>query len=104
MIIRLTTAKGIDRRALFPLAKLIHSYLQTNPCTKAVEIGINDIRFTKGIFSSSERIKYIPYQIVCRDGMIYFEGENSPNAVKDDLFTLIVNVLYRLQPGYMCKI
>lgn len=104
MNIRLSLVKGIDRRALFPMSKLIHSYLQTNPYTKNIAIGQNYISFSKGIFFSDDHIKYAPYQIVCRDGVIFYDGEIFPNVVNDNLFTIIVNVLHQLRPGYICKI
>ncbi|MBD5198777.1 MAG: hypothetical protein HDS83_00100 [Bacteroidales bacterium] len=104
MNIRLLLVKGIDARALFPLATIIRSYLQENPNVKSIEIGKNEITFSKGLFSSSGHIKYIPYQIICRDGIIFFEGESCPIGIRDNLFTLIANVLRQLQPGYIAKI
>lgn len=104
MNIRLSLVKGIDRQALFPLAALIHSYLQTNSNIKTIEIGKNAISFSKGFFSSNDHINYIPYQIICRNGVIYYDGEISPDVVNDTLFTLIVNVLHQLRPGYIAKI
>ena len=50
MNIRLSLVKEIDRQAYFPLAALIHSYLQNHSNVGAVEICTNEIRFTKGVF------------------------------------------------------
>ena len=94
MNIRLSLVKQIDNRAWFPLAALIHSYLQCE----------NEIRFTKGVFFTLGRINYAPYQIVCRNGVIYYDGTGILNVPKDDLFVFLVNALRQLRPGYMVKL
>ena len=104
MNIRLSLVKKIDGRALSPLASLIHSYLQNHPNVGTIEICENEIKFTKGVFFTVGRISYIPYQIICRNGIIYYEGTESPNTKKDDLDILLVNVLYQLSPGYIARI
>ncbi len=104
MNIRLSLVKQIDNRAWFPLAALIHSYLQNHSNVGTVEIGDDEIRFTKGIFFTVGRIKYAPYRIVCRDWVIYYEGTGIQNAPKDDLFVFLVNALRQLRPGYMIKL
>ena len=45
-----------------------------------------------------------PYQIVCRNGVIYYEGAGIQNVPKDDLFVFLVNALRQLRPGYMIKL
>ena len=82
MNIRLSLIKQIDSRAWFPLAALIHSYLQNHHNVGAVEICENEIRFTKGVFFTLGRINYTPYQIVCRNGVIYYEGAGIQNVPK----------------------
>lgn len=104
MNIRLTFVKAIDGPALYPLAALIHSYLQANSNVKMIEVGPTDIRFSKGFFSSTAHIKYLPYQLVCKNGVIYYYGEARPGIPNDNLFTLLVNILHQLRPGYICKI
>ncbi len=104
MNIRLSLVKQIDNRAWFPLAVLIHSYLQNHSNVGAVEICENEIRFTKGVFFTLGRINYAPYQIVCRNGVIYYDGTGIQNVPKDDLFVFLVNALRQLRPGYMVKL
>lgn len=104
MNIRLSLVKEIDRRAYFPLAALIHSYLQNHSNVGAVEICTNEIRFTKGVFFTVGRIDYAPYQIVCRNNVIYYEGEGIQYASRDDLLLFLVNALHQLKPGYMFKL
>lgn len=50
MNIRLSLVRQIDNNALFPLAALIHSYLQNHSNIGTIEICKNEIRFTKGVF------------------------------------------------------
>lgn len=104
MNIRLSLVNKIDGRAVLPLATLIHSYIQGHPNVGSIEICPNEIRFTKGIFFTVGRIDYTPYQIECRNGVVYYEGTQAPNAVKDNLFILLVNVLHQLTPGHMAKL
>lgn len=104
MNIRLSLVKQIDNRAWFPLATLIHSYLQNHSNIGAIEICENEIRFTKGVFFTLGRINYTPYQIVCKNGIIYYEGTGIQNIPKDDLFVFLVNALRQLRPGYMVKL
>lgn len=103
MNLRLSLVKKIDGRALFPLAALIHSYLQ-NHSVGTIEICENEIRFTKGVFFTVGRVNYTPYQITCRNGVIYYDGTETVNVVKDDLFIFLVNALRQLQPGYIVKL
>lgn len=104
MNIRLSLVKQIDNRAWFPLAALIHSYLQNHSNIGAVEICKNEIRFTKGVFFTIGRIEYAPYQIVCKDGVIYYNGTGFQYASKDDLFFFLMSALRQLRPGYMIKL
>ncbi len=104
MYIRLSLVNKIDNRAWFPLAALIHSYLQNHPYVGSVEISENQIRFTKGIFFTLGCINYAPHQIVCRNGVIYYEGTGILNKPQDDLFIFLVNALRQLRPGYMVKL
>lgn len=104
MNIRLSSVKKIDGRALFPLAALIQSYLQNHQNVGTIEICKNEIRFTKGVFFTVGRIDYIPYQITCRNEVIYYEGTETVNAVRDNLFVFLVNALRQLQPGYIIKL
>lgn len=103
MNIRLSLVKGIDKRALFPLAALIHSYLQNHSNTGTVEICRDEIRFTKGVFFTVGKINYAPYQIICKNDVIYYEGTGITNAPKDNLFIFLVNALHQLRPGYIAK-
>lgn len=104
MNIRLSLVDRVDNRAIFPLSVLIHSYLQNHSNVGAVEICPNEIRFSKCTFFTIGRIDYSPYQIVCRNGVIYYEGTEPLNATKDDLYIALINALYRLRPGYMVKL
>lgn len=104
MNIRLSLVKQIDNRALFPLAALIHSYLQNHSNVGTVEICEKEIQFTKGVFFTLGHIDYTPYQIVCRNGIIYYEGTGIQNVPKDNLFVFLVNALRQLRPGYMVKL
>lgn len=104
MNIRLSLVKQIDNRACFPLAVLIHSYLQNHSNVGTVEICDNEIRFTKGVFFTVGRINYAPYHIVCRDWVIYYDGPGIQNVPKDSLFTSLVNALHQLRRGYMLKL
>lgn len=103
MNIRLSLVKRIEPCAWFPLAALIHSYLQNHSNVGAVEICENEIRFTKGVFFTMGRISYVPYQIACRNGVIYYDGAGVQNVPDDFLFTFLVNALRQLRPGYMVK-
>jgi hypothetical protein len=104
MNLRLSLVKQIDNRAWLPLAALIHSYLQNHSNVGAIVICENEIRFTKGVFFTLGRIDYTPYQIVCKNGIIYYEGTGILNVPKDDLFVFLVNALRQLRPGYMVKL
>lgn len=103
MNIRLILVKQIDHSAWLPLATLIHSYLQHHPYVGAVEICESKIRFTKGFFFTLGQIDYAPYQIVCKNGVIFYEGTGIHNSPKDDLLFFLVNALRQLRPGYMIK-
>ncbi len=104
MNIRLSLVRQIDNNALFPLAALIHSYLQNHSNIGTIEICKNEIRFTKGVFFTLGRINYAPYQITYRNGVIHYDGTSFQNVPKDELFAFIVNALHQLRPGYMIKL
>ena len=104
MDIRLSLVNKIDGSALHPLTFLIHSFLQNHPNVGTVEICREEICFTKGIFFTVGRIDYAPYQIVCRDGVVRYDGSEKITTAKDDLYVCLINALYQLRPGCVVKI
>lgn len=104
MKILLSSVQKVDNRAYFPLAALIHSYLQNHSNVGTVEIGENEIRFSKGVFFTLGRISYAPYHIVCKNGVVCYDGNGIENTPNDNLFVFLVNALRQLRPGYMIKL
>ena len=91
----------IDKKAVFPLAHLIWSFLQNHHNIGDVCIWSDRIEFSKHIFFTVGKIMYEPYGLVCRNGIIYSEENNNFSYPNDDLFTFLVNALLQLKEGYM---
>ena len=72
MDIRLSLVKKVDGGAIGVLTYLIHSYLNNHHNIGCVEICRDEIIFTKGIFFTVGRIKYAPYQLDCRNGVVCY--------------------------------
>ena len=103
MGIRLEMIKGVDPKAYFPLAYLVHSFLQNHNNVGTVNIGENSITFSKAVFFTVGKIIYEPYGLVCRNGIVYYEGNAGFNYPHDRLFSFLVNAIHRLKPGYIAK-
>jgi len=104
MDIRFSLIDKVDGKSLAPIVNLIHSFLDTHPNVGCIEICRNEIRFTKGVFFTIGRISYSPYNISCRNGIIFYDGTETPNIPKDDLSTILYNAIIRLRQGYVVKI
>lgn len=91
----------VGKNAVFPIAYLIWSYLQTNHNLGCVEIHRDKILFTKHVFFTVGKISYEPYGLVCKDNVIYCDGKNNFPHPHDGLFTFLVNALLQLRDGYM---
>lgn len=104
MDIRFSTIKGVDPKAYFPLAALIRSFLSNHSKVGTINIETDKINFNKGVFFSVGKVSYAPYGLSCRDGIIYFNGENIPQCERDNLFIFLVNAIRQLKPGYIVKI
>lgn len=104
MDIRFSSIKGVDPKAYFPLAALIRSFLSNHNNVGTINMESDKINFTKGIFFSVGKVSYAPYGLSCRNGIIYFDGENIPHCERDNLFTYLVNAIHQLKPGYIVKI
>lgn len=104
MDLRFRFITGVDKKAIFPLAYLIHSYVQNHRNVGCTEICANDISFTKGIVFTIGRISYVPYGLECRNGIIFYDGSMDFSYPKDSLFTYLVNALAELSPCNIAKI
>lgn len=104
MDLRFSLIDGVDRKAVFPMAYLIHSYLQSHSNVGGIEIRRNKIAFTKGVFFTTGKIMYAPYGLKCRNGIVFFDGTPPSSYPHDTLFTLLVNGLIQLKSGYIFKI
>ena len=96
--------KSIDKRAVFPIAYLIHSFVQTHRNTGSAEVCENEILFCKAYFFTIGKVSYSPYGLSCVNGVICFDSSCKFNYPQDNLFTYLVNALMRMRPGYMVKI
>lgn len=101
MDIRFSLIEAVEPKAVWPLARLIHSFLQTHNNVGCIEIGRNEISFTKGFFFSVGKVSYEPYELENRNGTIVFKGSTSPAYTKDDLFVILVNAIRQLKKGYV---
>lgn len=104
MKIRYSLIDNVDGKAVTPLAYLIWSYLSNHSNIGCIEIEKTQIRFTKGVFFTVGKIQYEPYGLVCRNGIVYFEGGELPAMPKDQLFVILVNALFQLKKGYVFQI
>ncbi len=104
MKIRYSLIDNVDGKAVMPLAYLIWSYLSNHSNIGCIEIEKTQIRFTKGVFFTVGKILYEPYGLVCRNGIVYFEGGELPEMPKDQLFVILVNALFQLKKGYVFQI
>lgn len=99
-----TAIRGADQSTWFPLAFLIHSFLQNHKIVGSIDIGKQDITFSKAVFFTVGRIDYEPYGLVCRDGIVYYEGSAKFNYPNDMFFFRLVSAIRALKPGYLVKL
>lgn len=99
-----SSVKSIDKKAVFPIAYLIHSFLQNHNNAGSATICPDKIEFCKGIFFTVGKVSLSPYGIECRNGTIYYDGLGNFQYPHDNLFTWLVNALMQLKPGLLAKI
>lgn len=103
MDLRFSLINGVDRKAVFPLSYLIHSYLQSHNNIGCIEIRRNEIGFTKGVLFTIGKISYAPYGLECRNGIVCYDESGNFKYPKDNLFTFLVNAIMQLSPGHIVK-
>lgn len=94
----------VDNKAIFPLARLIHSYLQAHHNVGTITIDKDRIEFSKAIFFKVGEIHYEPYGFECRNKIVYINGPHSEEYPHDNLFTILVNAIHQLKRGYVIKL
>ena len=104
MDLRLNGVNSIDRKAVFPVAFLIHSFLQNHNNVGCVEVCENEIAFTKAVFFKVGKILYVPYGLECCNKIIYYDGSGNFTYPHDKLFNFLVNALMSITPGHLAKI
>lgn len=104
MDIRFGFIDKVDSKAIFPLARIIHSYLQTHSNFGTITIDCDKVEFTKAYFFKVGEIHYAPYGLECKDKVIYFNGLRPEKYPQDNLFTLLVNAIHQLKRGYVIKL
>lgn len=80
------------------------SYLQSHNNVGGIDIGKDAIYFKKAIFFTTGKILYAPYNLVCRNGGIYYDGDRIYDFPKNDLSILILNCLINLRPGLLATL
>lgn len=96
--------KGVDRKAVFPIAYLIHSYLRSHKSPGSATICRDEINFAKAVFFTTGRVSYAPYGLQCINGIVQYDGNSSFQYPHDDLFTFLVNAIIQLKPGFLIKV
>lgn len=104
MDIRFGFIDKVDGKAIFPLARIIHSYLQTHPNIGTITIDCDKVEFTKAYFFKVGEVHYSPYGLECKNNVIYISGPRPDEYPHDNLFTFLVNAIHQLKRGYVIKL
>lgn len=104
MDVRLSLVRKVDGKAVAPLTHLIMSYIETHPNVGCVVICRDKVSFTKGIFFEVGRIDYVPYGLVYRNGVIYYEGMQSYSVPQNNRAHLLFCLLLQLDGGHVGRI
>lgn len=104
MDVRLSCIDKVDKKAITPITYLIMSFIENHPNVGCIEIGKDEISFTKGYFFTIGKIKYAPYGLSCVNGVVCYDGAQDYSVPNNNRAYLLVNILLQIRRGQMSRI
>lgn len=101
--IRLSFVDAIDKGAIVHISNLILNYVLQNKSIGTVEIRKDRIAFLKFLMKKDE-ILYCYNNLECRNGVVYFIGDEHPKLNYGNAGVLLVNILRQIKPMQVGKL